>query len=764
MTLRFLLGNFGIAATMVSTSVLAKDPISQCIGPGQALSGANFVATSGAAQTRLSISSEERPDGLVYPVGPKFQALLPKATSSIDLGEVNLKTGSYSFTNQDISIGQGHFPARLFIERTYDSVTADSAPDQINSPRFGPGAPDIKYFGIGSTHNLDLRYRSGLEAFGGGPAYTMIYVSMGMRTLIFQKCANGEYLDSRGDGNRLFPIGSAPNAPPSPGGGYRLELKDGTRVYFFAEGARVCVAYDDFTSQSECGWASRWEAPNGDWANFYYTKYYDRPDRAINQHLQTDHRVDSYDNSQQLCIATVTMANDCRQIDSTYYHFHDSQSGGLETRTNNDLNSYRISYIQNSRGFKLEFSYLDNSTDVGGICPFIGDYGFLVCVDPPKNIFQQRGQINQISAIAGSSLVKSVSYQYASNTLHSFSAVDGAVTKYQFPDANQVGIPQKLKIFLPTDHQNPAVSVDMVLSNGAHFQHLPVGIWQSGFAPHDFRRYPRATKQTFADGRVIEYQATLNKKWRTRSTRWHGYGAPVTYWTPVEYISKMNVVEAGAAITSYRFDDEDAPLQVTDPLARNTFNTYDDVGNLLTSTLPEGNSIALTYDARGNVVQRITHPKAGSGLSALTEATSYLGAPTVRANACPNQLTCNRPSSSTDARGAVASYAWDPTTGLMTSEILPADSSGNHPTRSFGYTDFTAPLGGNIRLLTSETVATVPGQQTTTTYGYDPANRYLPKEVVVTSGAESLRTCIKLGPDGTPISETKPNANLTSCP
>ncbi len=756
---------FVVGSGVFSTPVLAKDPVNQCTGPGQMLSFSAFAPQAGESIQAATFSGD-RPDGVAYPEGPKFQSLMPKMPSSADLGQVNLKTGGYSFTSQDISIGQGEFPARLHIDRTYDSATADAAPDGISGPHFGPGGPNIRYFGVGSTHNLDMQYSSGFESFGTtGPAYKMIYVSLGFKSLAFQKCANGEFVSSRRDATRLTPIGSVPNAPPAPGGGYRLDLGDGTRIYFFEAGEGVCHSVDDDSSQQECGFATRWEAPNGDWATFSYQKYFEKPDRAVNQHLNSDHRIDSYDNTEQLCIATASSSNDCRTTNSTYYFYHESLSDGWEQRLNNAIDSYRITSIQNSRNLKLQFTYLDVTVDAGGICTHYSGQ-FPVC-STPKNTLQERRQIGQIQSYVGTSLSKQSSYQYSGNTLTSFTAVDGGITKYNLPSPYNYASNQTLKIFLPTDHTTAAVTVDVVLSKSTYFQHLPIWgtyLFQSQFTPHDYRKYPRAINQTFADGRVVNYNATLKNKWRSDSVKWYASPSIQNFWTPVEYITKMDVVEPGNAITSYRFDDEDAPLQVTDPLARNTVNTYDDVGNLLTSTLPEGNSIALTYDARGNVVQRVTQPKAGSGLSALTETTSYLGASTVRANGCPNQMTCNRPASTTDARGATSNFTWDTTTGMLTSATMPADSSGNHPITSFGYTAYTAPSGGAIRLLTSEIVTTAPGQQTTTAYGYDAANRYYPKEIIETSAGTSLRTCVKLGPDGTPISETKPNANLTSCP
>jgi len=251
LTLGLVLSALGV---IVATPALAKDPISQCTQPGQTL-----AASAPMAATQSATSSADRPDGLAYPVPPKFQALLPKDAPSIDLGKVNLKTGAYTFTNQDISIGLGEFPARLHIDRTYDSSTADSVPDQIYNPRFGPGAPDIKYFGIGGTHNLDIRFRSGWDSFGvaAGPVYKMIYVTIGQSAFAFQKCANGEFVSSRQDGSRLSPMSIVPNSPDGDRPGYRLELSDGSRIYLFtvanASGVGFCKPALDDWSDTECG-------------------------------------------------------------------------------------------------------------------------------------------------------------------------------------------------------------------------------------------------------------------------------------------------------------------------------------------------------------------------------------------------------------------------------------------------------------------------------------------------------------------------------
>jgi RHS repeat-associated protein len=95
-------------------------------------------------------------------------------------------------------------------------------------------------------------------------------------------------------------------------------------------------------------------------------------------------------------------------------------------------------------------------------------------------------------------------------------------------------------------------------------------------------------------------------------------------------------------------------------------------------TMPEGNKIAFTYDARGNVTSITRIPKVGSGLSNIVTYASY-------PSSCGNPKTCNRPTSTTDAKGNVTEYQWNATHGGLDWVKAPADASGVRPETRFGY-------------------------------------------------------------------------------
>jgi YD repeat-containing protein len=82
---------------------------------------------------------------------------------------------------------------------------------------------------------------------------------------------------------------------------------------------------------------------------------------------------------------------------------------------------------------------------------------------------------------------------------------------------------------------------------------------------------------------------------------------------------------------------------VTDGLNRTTSFQYEANGRLTRSTLPEGNYVQLTYDARGNVTETRAVAKAGSGLADIVTSASF-------DTTCTNVVTCNKPNSTTDAR------------------------------------------------------------------------------------------------------------------
>ena len=108
---------------------------------------------------------------------------------------------------------------------------------------------------------------------------------------------------------------------------------------------------------------------------------------------------------------------------------------------------------------------------------------------------------------------------------------------------------------------------------------------------------------------------------------------------------------------------------VQNALNQTTSYMYDSQRRLQRVTQPEGDYTQLTYDGRGNVTQTLYVPKANSGLSNLTTSATF---PT----SCANPVTCNKPTATTDARGAVTDYAWNGTHGGLESMTLPAPTPG----------------------------------------------------------------------------------------
>ncbi|MDR6624318.1 RHS repeat domain-containing protein [Caulobacter segnis] len=219
---------------------------------------------------------------------------------------------------------------------------------------------------------------------------------------------------------------------------------------------------------------------------------------------------------------------------------------------------------------------------------------------------------------------------------------------------------------------------------------------------------------------------------------------------------------------------------VTDPYSRETKFEYNSNGQVTKATWPEGNFTEFQRDGFGRVTQEITHSK-GNGAT-LTLSRTY--------GACAmNVVTCALPLTVTDARGAVTEYRYN-THGQKTVEIGPANQNGVRPLRRWTYADKYAYVknasGGMVAaatpvsMLTNEIVckSTFNGDlanpacgssadETVTTYEYPAGaveNALLPRGMVMTANGASLRTCFGYDRFGNKISETRPRADVTSCP
>jgi RHS repeat-associated protein len=248
------------------------------------------------------------------------------------------------------------------------------------------------------------------------------------------------------------------------------------------------------------------------------------------------------------------------------------------------------------------------------------------------------------------------------------------------------------------------------------------------------------------------------------------------------------------------------PVEVTDPLGRVTTTDYCDpwlmanapsgwlhrcmvMPAAASTTDPEGIRTEMSWDMYARtLLQTRQIAKAGSTLDPIVRSATYACTPA-------NFRFCSHPVTLTDARGNTADYAYSIDHGGLLSETGPAPSaSAPRPqTRheyaqryawiangSGGWTQAAAPVW--VRTATSlcrtgaatgnpASPCATAGDEVRTTYDYGPdsgPNNLLLRgqAVSATDGGvtTTLRTCYTYDAHGNRLSETRPNANLGSCP
>jgi YD repeat-containing protein len=140
-----------------------------------------------------------------------------------------------------------------------------------------------------------------------------------------------------------------------------------------------------------------------------------------------------------------------------------------------------------------------------------------------------------------------------------------------------------------------------------------------------------------------------------------------------------------------------------------------------------------------------------------------------------------------DARGNQTDYTYDPTHGGVLTETAPADVNGIRPQMRYTYVQRKPWLknssGGyaagspiwklySVSYCRTSAAASTGGctaqnDEVVTTFDYGPdsgPNNLLLRGQVVTADGISHRTCYTYDVFGNMLSETTPNASLTSCP
>ena len=185
------------------------------------------------------------------------------------------------------------------------------------------------------------------------------------------------------------------------------------------------------------------------------------------------------------------------------------------------------------------------------------------------------------------------------------------------------------------------------------------------------------------------------------------------------------------------------------PAASQTWSwTYNAGGRVATATSPEGQTATYAYDGRGNIIQTTLAPRSGSGLANIVTSAAYPAT-------CANPVTCNLPTSTTDARGNVTNYTWDSAHGGLLTVTAPAPTAGAaRPQTRITYAPQTAYYKNSSGVITaapssvtlptsvsscatgSSCTGTANELRTTMTYGSaGVANNLLPTSVSQGSGA-----------------------------
>lgn len=257
-----------------------------------------------------------------------------------------------------------------------------------------------------------------------------------------------------------------------------------------------------------------------------------------------------------------------------------------------------------------------------------------------------------------------------------------------------------------------------------------------------------------------------------------------------------------------RYQISPGPIRVTDALGRVTITDYCDpnaMANLppyehhrcLVWPVPyivtnaEGVKVQMTWDLQTrNLLQSRQKAIAGTGLTDIVSSSIF---------DCSLPINCAKPTSHTDARGNVTNYTYSPVHGGVLTETGPAVdvvsaagtvTAGVRPQTRYDYVQRYAWIsngaGGYVQAATpvwllnatsscrtsaatgnASAPCAASGDEVTTSYDYGPnagPNSLLLRGQVVTADGVSLRTCYSYDQRGRRISETQPNANLTSCP
>jgi RHS repeat-associated protein len=374
-------------------------------------------------------------------------------------------------------------------------------------------------------------------------------------------------------------------------------------------------------------------------------------------------------------------ASQIRQPDGTRLDFE------YESTTTAVKNKVRLRSVTSTRGYAVLFEYGGNWNIVSKTCTL----NLATTAKPSSNICP-------VSA------PQAATYTFAPSPLDSKPVITGATNALSQTDSFVYASGATYTMgFKKAGQTNPWLTNTLFYTptrNGT----LDEGVGLQGFVDGSSFTYSYDLTPETADpsGLATSYVsiaggAYTNALNQTAEVR-YGFPATPSSFNPVRVVLvaggyyNVNVNEIVYQLTP-------GPERIVDPLQRVTAMDYCDpnaaagllpgarnrclVVRLQKMTDPEGNIIKLKYgpNLKPSEIRRIAKP--GLTLPDIVETAAYT---------CPvPSVTCDKPTSMTDAKGITTDYTWDATHGGMLTETRPAPTVGAaRPQKRFSYTQLYA--------------------------------------------------------------------------
>ncbi len=448
-------------------------------------------------------------------------------------------------------------------------------------------------------------------------------------------------------------------------------------------------------------------------------------------------------------------------------------------------------------GTRLDFTY-----DSGGLKSVISSRGYALLFDAPTSsgdrkicaVNMARQYVTATSTCPSGAQSVTYSYTAASGNpylplLTGATDANGQTTSYGYYGSGAFGSPTRVNCITPPGQSSCQVHNDYTLCEE----------WDEATQTwHGASAY--VTGQQAATGESYAYDYLFPSSGEPKNDKCEGTISAGTTMT-VNGTATTTVTPSGTPSGA----PANQPSSITDPLNRTTSLEYmagppslgAELGELTGVTRPLGNSTVNGYDDRGNITSQTRNAVPGSGLAAQTAAATFPASCT-----STTRRTCNRPTSVTDFNGNATDYTYDNAHGGVLTETGPAVNGVRPQTRhSYAqrYAWLAASGGGFAQAATPVWVRTssstcrtsaasttspyapcsAAGDEVRTEYDYGTGdsshgnNLQLRGQTVTSTDPDpttgtpvttTLRTCFSYDAQGNRISQTSPNANLTSCP